>query len=204
MWISPSYRDTDFPAPMSLDDKITIFEDRTLGWKLDIADRIINGTEAAAAIPHSGYATLDIVFSYFELVGKYEAGYADLGRSEDFFKEGVYSIFPALRSDSPDLEAAGVIGDVRPVIDEVLDIMYSGVRCGIYHSGITDGRVVLTSDVRHPLAFDPQSGVLVINPHRLVPALKEHLQGYISRLREEANQDLRNNFESRFDFDTSL
>ena len=41
IWLSPSYQDTDFPFPHSLDTKIALFEDRALGWKLDIADQLI-------------------------------------------------------------------------------------------------------------------------------------------------------------------
>ena len=47
-----------------------------IGWKLNIADQIINGGEEQPAIKHSGYATLDIVFSYFEMIAKYEDGFA--------------------------------------------------------------------------------------------------------------------------------
>ena len=208
MWISPSYQDADFPSPMSLDDKIKVFEDRTVGWKLDVADQVINGkirpdgTKEREPIPHSGYAALDIVFSYFEVIGKYEAGYAQAGDSRRYFKEGGYSIFPGLRAARPPLGGAGVVGNIRNVVDEVLDIMYEGVRCGLYHTGITNGRVLLTGEVRHPLAFDPQNGILIINPHLLVPALKQHLGDYVARLRDVNNQDLRRNFERRFDYDT--
>lgn len=62
LWLSPSYQDINFPVPHSLETKITLFEDRVLGWKLDIADQIINGGQEKPSIRYSGYATLDIVF----------------------------------------------------------------------------------------------------------------------------------------------
>ena len=80
MWISPTYQDSDFPVPHSIDTKITLFEDRALGWKLNIAEQIINGkkkadgSEERPPIQHSGFAVLDIVFSYFEMIAKYENG----------------------------------------------------------------------------------------------------------------------------------
>lgn len=45
MWISPSFQDTDYPFPHSLDAKIILFEDRVLGWKLNIANQMINGNK---------------------------------------------------------------------------------------------------------------------------------------------------------------
>jgi len=73
LWISPSYQDTDFPHPHSLDTKITLFEDRVIGWKLDIADQLINGSQEKSPIRHSGYATLDIIVNPHLLVPKLKA-----------------------------------------------------------------------------------------------------------------------------------
>ncbi len=206
MWISPSLRNSDFEMPLSIDDKITIFEDRTLGWKLNIADKIINGEVSSdeaielEPIPHSGFATLDIVLSYFEMIGKYIAGFNAQGRSEDHFKDGVISVFPALGDQDRAPANPGINGIVKTPVDEALDILYKGVRCGLYHAGVTPGKVVLAGEIPHPFAFDPIDRILVINPHHLVPTLKEHLSNYVAQLREEANRELRKIFERRFDF----
>jgi hypothetical protein len=210
MWISPSYQDSDFRYPLGVDDKITIFEDRVLGWKLDIADQVINGktstggSEERQPVPHSGYAALDIVFSYFEMIAKYEDGYVQKRRSEKYFRRGVYSVFPQMRAHQVPANVPGVQGKVVSVIDYVLDLMYDGVRCGLYHSGATNGRVELSAGFRAPLVFDPQNISLGINPHLLVPKLRAHFIDYINRLRDENSSDLRKKFEARFDFDTRV
>lgn len=207
MRISPKYQDTDFQQPISLDDKITIFEDRTLGWKLDIADQVINGvkrpdgTIERLSIPHSGYATLEILFSYFEMIGKYEDGYTDYWESEKYFKEGVFSVFPNLKQSQVKAKMPGVTGKVISMIDFFLDNMYKGIRCGLYHIGATNNRVVLTGQTQHPFSIDPQNILLIVNPHLLAPVLKEHFASYIAQLRDTNNQDLRRNFEALFDFD---
>lgn len=209
MWISPSYQDTDFLYPLNIENKITLFEDRILGWKLNIADQVINGQKdfdgsiLREPIQHSGFATLDILFSYFELIGKYEAGYTDKYKSEFHFIAGAYSVFPLLKLPTP-LRVNGVQGVVRTITDEVLDLLYEGVRCGIYHAGITNNKVVLVGSAEYPLSFNPQNQILVINPHLLVLALKVHFVGYISRLRDEVNKVLRTNFEKRFDYDNGI
>ena len=187
IWLSPSYQDTDFPIPHSLETKITLFEDRVLGWKLDIADQIINGGQEKSSIRHSGYATLDIVVSYFEMIAKYEAGFT--GReSEKYFKQGVYSVFPEFKNISPPAQTPlSPVGNVVSLIDVVLDLMYEGIRCGLYHSGITNGKIFLTGEIETPMAFDLQHQMLIVNPHLLVPKLKAHLQNYVKRLRDTNN-----------------
>ena len=210
MFISPSYQESDFPIPRSIDDKITIFEDRIFGWKLHIAEQLVNGTSGPdgnqdrSPIPHSGYAALDIVFSYFEMIAKYEDGFSNVGESKHFFKEGVYSVFPNMSNYQVPASVPGVQGNVVSIIEYVLDLMYSGVRCGLYHSGSTSGRVVLSEGFDGPLVFDPQNISLGINHQLLVPKLKEHFTSYINSLRDEGNQELRSNFEARFDFDSRV
>lgn len=204
IWLSPSYQDTDFPLPHSLDTKITLFEDRVFGWKLDIADLMINGGQEKTPIRHSGFAVLDIVFSYFEMIAKYEAGFT--GReSEKYFKLGVYSVFPELKNVPPPAPTPlSPVGNVLSLVDAVLDLMYEGVRCGLYHSGITNGKIFLTGEINTPIAFELQNQMLVVNPHLLVPRLKAHLRDYIARLRDINNLDLRTRFETRYDFDTRV
>jgi len=204
IWLSPSYQDTDFPLPHSLETKITLFEDRVLGWQLDIADQIINGGQEKSSIRHSGYATLDIVVSYFEMIAKYEAGFT--GReSEKYFKYGVYSVFPEFKHISPSAQTPlSPVGKGVSLIDVVLDLMYEGIRCGLYHSGITNGKIFLTGEIETPMAFDLQHQMLIVNPHLLVPKLKAHLQNYVKRLRDTNNADLRAKFEVRYDFDTRV
>ncbi len=195
MWITPNYQDTDFNWPLSLDDKITVFQDRTLGWQLALADRIINreicseGAITIEPIRHSGYAILHIVLSYFEMIAKFFDGFSNRGRSEHYFREGVYSVFPILRNHP------------QAIVNELLSALYGGGRCGLYHGGMTDSRIILTGDLDAVVMFDSQNNKLVINPHRLVPVLIAHFRDYITQLKDQKNGQLRNNFEQRFDYE---
>jgi len=148
MWVSPKSQDTDFAWPLSLEDKITIFLERTSGWQLDIADHCINGKRnskgelLADPIEQSGFAVLHIVLSYFEMVAKYQEGFMTNGKSEHFFKKGVYSVFPHLKTVSSSM------------VDNLLNILYFGARCGLYHGGMTDHRIVITSETPYPLILE--------------------------------------------------
>ena len=194
MWITPNYQHTDFSSPLTLEDKITIFLDRTFGWQINIADQCINGqmddegNVVVQPIPHSGYAVLSIVLSYFEMIAKFQDGFTGTGRSGEYFRNGVHSVFESLRNNQQEM------------VDEVLNILYSDARCGLYHSGITDRRIILTGELTSPIGFLPDIPGLLINPHQLVPALAAHLEEYGQQLRDPENVELRENFERRFDF----
>lgn len=195
MWITPNHQDSDFTYPLSLDDKITIFLASVYGWQLDIADKCINtqedqnGNIVSRPIKHSGFAVLHIVLSYFEMIAKFQDGFAAMGRSKHFFKQGVLSVFPTLRNHPID------------IVDRLINLLYEGGRCGLYHSGATNPHIILTKDIDAPLAFaDSPEPKLVINPHLLVPALKMHLAEYGKQLRDSTKKLLRGNFERRFDF----
>ena len=97
-----------------------------------------------------------------------------------------------------------LIGNVVSLIDVVLDLMYEGIRCGLYHSGITNGKIFLTGEIETPMAFDLQLQMLIVNPHLLVLKLKGHLKYYVERLRDTNNADLRARFERRYGFDTRV
>lgn len=201
MWISPNYQDTDFTHPWSLDQKIIVFEDKTLGWKLNIAHQIMNGRPRPEGgqewppIPHAGYAALDIVMSYFEMIAKYVNGYDRNDRCGEFFRRGVLLVFPSLSPGQTPLE-------LQEMVKEVLDMMYEGVRCGLYHSGVTHGRIILTGDIPTAMGFDPHNGTLAVNPLLLIPELTKHFANYIADLRNTEHDELRRNFVKRFDYDT--
>jgi hypothetical protein len=165
---------------------VEIFRDRTYGWQLDIADKCINGDLLRQPMEHSGFATLLIVLSYFEMIAKHQTGY--LGReSKKYFKKGVFSVYPNLLNEPQD------------IIDDLLDTLYYGARCGLYHNAITNSKIGLTGNTPVSLSFDPTNSRLIINPHRLVPTLKGHLNNFIAQLRDPNNIQLRQKFERRFD-----
>lgn len=187
VWVSPNYRDTDFFRPLSLDDKITIFTDRISGWQLEIAEKCINGEKDSSGnivtqlLVGAGFATLSIVLSYFEMIAKYQDGYRNTNRSKQYFKKGVRSVFPILGTYS------------QAIVNNLLNALYKGARCGLYHNAITNSKILLTGDVSYPLGYDSSTHRLIINPHLLVPALKSHLANYERESRNNTNVQLRQN-----------
>jgi hypothetical protein len=210
MYLSPNHRVEDFPQPLCIDDKITIFEDQIFGWKLGIANQLINGkkkkdgTKERPPIPDSGYAVLDIVISYFEMIGKYQDGYTGKGQSRKYFNQGFFIVYPPMKNYRRNKTIQDTHGKNIKIVDYLLDILYEGVRCSLYHSGGTSGLVISTSGVDYAITLDAQDKFLMINPHLLVPELINHFVSYIQDLRDLNNTDLRMKFEARFDFDSQV
>ena len=182
MWLSPKYQDADFGAQLTLDDKISIFLDRTDGWQLSIAAQ-------CEPIGHSAFAVLHIVLSYFETVAKYQDGFTRHGQSAHYFKRGVEEVFPTI---------AQIPAYVR---DAILSDLYSGARCGLYHAGMTAAHISVGLLDGGDILYDPNNRTITIDPYQLTKTLRAHLVAFGARLRDPANAELRTKFQQRFDYD---
>ncbi|MFH1010192.1 MAG: hypothetical protein V1784_03020 [bacterium] len=181
MWISPNFQRSDFKRDLNIDDMIAIFEDRTLGWQLRIAQ------ETCAKIPHAGFAVLHIVMSYFEMITQFERGEISEGRSPEFFKHGLKSVLPELANNQ--------------YLDDISRILYRQARCGLYHSGITKANITISNSAAEALAWVKDFGRLIVNPESLVKAMIVHFEGFVRRLKDSKEAELRANFKKRFELE---
>lgn len=184
--LGPTISASHVQDPPTLDDKIRIFEDRVLGWQIDVAGAVINGTGATGPIEHSGYAAMSILISYPEMIQQHREGDVSQGSSKATFRRGMADIFRSI-----DLQNAD---DVT-----ALNLFYTSVRCGLYHNGMTKLGVLLSGDFDHPVAVDSSRRIVLVNPHRWPGVLQDHFRRFLSELRDPSNMTLRTNFESRFD-----
>lgn len=195
-FVAPNLLYSKLPKPITLDVKIEIFKRRVNGWKLDIADYLINGINdtsgvlLAKAHPNSAFAVLDILLSYFEMIAKYQDGYTCIGKSRIYFKKGLHTVFPEL------------IDEDQLLVEKFSNVLYEGARCGMYHIGFPDSHIFLEGGDSPPIVFR-SNGEVTINPHKLVLVVKIHFNNYIEQLKDVNNSKIRKNFENRFDKDTS-
>ena len=180
--ISPRFTTLDFPNGMTLENKIDVFADRIEGWQIGIAKQIIQ-----LKIQHSGFALLHIVFSYFEMLGKYLSGYIGNYESKTNFHKGVKATFPEIGAEAEDF----------------LDTLYQSVRNGLYHLGMTKINVMLRCDIPASILFNSEAKILMICPDGLVSDLEIRFRDYVTELRDPTKIKLRKNFEARFDYDNS-
>ncbi len=184
--ISPKHMSDDFPGGMKLDDKIEVFIARVEGWQLGVAKEMVE-----KGVSHRGFALLHVVTSYFEMIAKYQAGYVGSSKSEEYFVAGVRDVFPVL-ANWP-----------QQFVSNVLDALYGGVRCGLYHAGMVKGKVALSGDLPAPMVYHVGENTVWIDPDKLVDALLAHFAEYADKLRNPGNVDLRTKFQARLDLDNA-
>jgi len=196
--IAPGIKDTDLSNPPTFEEKVKVFHARMRGWKLDIADAIVNGyndpeKKFHQAIPDAGFAAMDVMFTYFEPIGKYLEGFTGDGQSGLHFKKGLHAVFPNLMNHG---DADG--------IKFVEDTLWKAVRCGIYHAGMTKGNVFITGEIQNPIEVPSDYKIVAINPHILVRALRAHVDGYKKELLSGGNHsEVATRFIARYDHDNN-
>ena len=181
--ISPEHNSDDFEGELSIDDKIEVFIARVKGWQIQPAMDM-----REKRIPHRGFAQLLIVTSYFEMIGKYRAGFVGEGSSGKYFKEGLLYTFP----DLPEEEK------------KLLDAFYKSVRNGLYHVGMTKPNVIIFDGIPKSFGYHDESGAIALSPDRFVEDISIRFDAFADELRDKSNEILRSNFQARFDSDNDL
>ncbi|TFF34036.1 hypothetical protein [Mucilaginibacter psychrotolerans] len=158
--------------PNLINDKILIYERQVKGWFLNNATRMIKSKG-------NGFIVLMICMSYLEGIQQYIQGESSRNRSGTFFKNSIHRIYPNAYSDSD------------------LDNLYSAARCGLFHNGMVDGRIIINTSYLHPIEFIGTDDIR-INPKHLLIDIKNDFNDYLKSLRNPSNTIRRQNFDSMF------
>ena len=180
--ISPEHNADDFEGEFTLDQKIEVFISRVKGWQIQPAIEMCK-----EKIPNRGFAQLLIVSSYFEMLGKYLAGFIGEGYSRKYFKEGFLYTFFDLPEDEKNL----------------LDAFYMSVRNGLYHVGMTSPNVIIYDGIPGSFGFHEETGAISLYPDRFVEDISIRFEEFAEELRNENNAELRANFKKRFEDDNT-
>jgi hypothetical protein len=123
------------------------------------------------------------------MIGKYLSGYLDKNKKPKYyFKKGVENTFPIMGFKEEDF---------------FINTLYKSVRCGLYHTGITQVNVILTCDTSGTIGYQPEKKLIKICPGRLVEDIEAKFNEYIGKIRNPKNNKMRNNFETRFDYENT-
>jgi hypothetical protein len=166
----------------TFENRVAVYEDQIRGWFHDQA-RILEKTS-----DHAGYVLLLVAASYIEGYAVFRRGQDSRGQSKEFFRDAFKDICP-------------LDGQAQALIDAAIDELYYQVRCGLFHLGVTRRKVVLSGQLKDPvrIELDSRTGRVVrihVNPHKLLDTIEEHLSSYVMRLRDPAEQELRENFDT--------
>jgi len=164
----------------NLETRVAVYEDQIRGWFHDPA-RILQ-----KASDHAGFVLLLIAVNYVESYAIFRRGEDSNRQSRDFFLDAFKEIFFSEAEDSR-------------ILDDAIDEFYDQVRCGLFHAGITRGKVVLTELPRAvDIEVNNQTGKVVrikIDPHKLLDEVEDHFSSYVMRLRDPNEAELRKNFD---------
>jgi hypothetical protein len=127
------------------------------------------------------------------MIAKYYSGYTGIYDSEIYFKKGLRLVFPEIED----------IKGKESILNKLLETLYKSARCGTYHIGFSGNRVFLEDGTIYPIKFSSNETV-TLNPPQLVKVVRKHFNDYILKLKDTKNETLRQNFEKRFDLDTSI
>src|SRR3989338_4579941 len=90
-WISFVSKRSEFPTDPDKwkleEHKVRLFKEQIKGWQLNIASYLTQNC------PHSDYAIMSILLSYFENIGRYWHGNTDDKNSGFYFSEGIKEIY---------------------------------------------------------------------------------------------------------------
>jgi len=199
--ISPQFLDSKLQPGCTLEDKIDVFEDRMNGWLLQHANALLD--EKYTRRKDAGFAVLTLVTGYFEPIESYHSGRSSDHQSKAFFRRGFLRVFLNLPAT---LKSNGFAGADQLAV-EIAEEVYIHLRCGLFHEGGTKHKLVVRQDTA-PLGFmldmtTGDVGSIVIDPGRFLAEVQNHLNNYVSQLRNTSETSLRQNFETFFDLRTS-
>ena len=75
-----------------------------------------------------------------------------------------------------------------------LEDFYREARCGLFHNGMVDNRLIIDDDYERSLIFDGND--IKVSPAKFLNDIKDDFDNYISEL--ATNQELRNNFNGMY------
>ena len=181
--IAPMQLAANKTSPLTLDDKIDLFECRVEVWQLGTAVASLTAIEShqpPSIWSHAAYGLLSCAVSYFEMVGKtLNPKSKTSGTAGIDFNYGFCDVYPSFASHTGSCQDRDV-----PHVQQFRDRL----RNGLYHLAYTKRHLWIHNDAAntlddfHVTAHSPPE--YLVNPHRMVRSLVDHFPSFISRVRD--------------------
>lgn len=157
--------------PYDIDNKILFYERQVQDWFLNRATILVNGD-------YNGFIVLMICMSYLEGVEQYRQGHSSNHDSNPTFRRSLNRIYP------------------NQFDEDNLRRLYEQSRVGLFHDGMVRGDIIINNSFPSSIAFTNQD--IRISPEKLLIDIKHDFRNYINSLRNQDNNELRNNFNQMF------
>lgn len=157
----------------SIDDKIFIYERQVREWFIDRANGLIQDKKY-------NFVVLMIAVAYIEGIEQYRRGESSERQSKKFFRYGIRRIFGVGESDW-----------------WKIDDLYTHLRCGLFHNGMSGDAVVLNRSLGCAIRVS-ERGTIDINPELFLNKVVDDFASYLEELRDVNNTVVRTNFNMMF------
>lgn len=157
--------------PRNIDDKIIIYERQVKSWFLSPASNFIKYRNK-----NKGFIVLMICLSYLEGVEQYRQGIPSHGNSRNFFVAALERMYPGVHTQHN------------------LREFYSQARCGLFHSGMVQGKIIMNSRFHSSLEFDGLD--IKVSPKKLLADIENDFNEYLRELR--TIPDVREKFDEMY------
>jgi hypothetical protein len=190
--VSPKHR-VDCLYSGRTEDRIDAYEARTRGWFLDHARMLLD-------VPDGEMAALHLMLAYLESSTIFRRGESSRTREREFFRLAFRDIFP----DSEWTRLPGA--PTSPTFfEDVADFLWTQLRCGLYHEGMTKTHVWVSRDHAASIHLagsgTPQDPfTAIINPAFFLKRIDGHLSAYIAALRKaDDTSEIRRRFNAAWE-----
>lgn len=185
-------------CPITINDKILIYERQVKSWFLDVAFKLFEedgekneGKSEDETFYTNSFVALMIGISYIEGVQQYKEGRSSRNRGNKVcFRRGFREIF----------ENVNTTTNNEQLTNNQIDAFYSSARCGLFHNGMTGGNIVLRYDCGSPIFFEGID-LIRVNPWLFLEYIKSDFERYIEILNDESNEEAREKFSGLFSLD---
>lgn len=147
--------------PRNIDDKVTIYERQVQEWFLKPALNLIKKNNK-----NKGFIVLMICLSYIEGVEQLRVGLSSNNRSRQYFINSMNRIYP------------------NKFNDYQLGEFYSQARCGLFHNGMVQGKIIIKNSFNCSIEFIDDYDIR-ISPIKLLKDLSLDFENYIIQLRQD-------------------
>ena len=169
--------------------KIDIYEARVMDWFFNIALQLTPNNSNTG-----DYVALMIALSYVEGVEQFRTGNEiveqfiknpkSFPKSKKLSEDSLRRIFPGYPDEPPDTS--------------VYCKIYKEIRCGLFHSGFTNGKIYLKYDQDKAIHIDEE--IINIHPKIFLECVISDFKKYILALKDPNESKLRENFEKLWDY----
>jgi hypothetical protein len=169
--------------------KINIYEARVIDWFFNIARQLTPNDSNTG-----DYVALMVALSYVEGVEQFRTGNEiveqfiknpkSFPKSKELSENSLRRIFPDYPDESPDTS--------------VYCKIYKEIRCGLFHSGFTNGKIYLKYDQDKAIHINGE--IINIHPKIFLECIVSDFEKYILALKDPNESQLRENFEKLWDY----